>query len=67
MDRREKMDKWVADEWLQADTRERENHHQCECESTKQRETRAWHRTVFIPEEMQPIDIIRAYPFEFPT
>jgi hypothetical protein len=66
MDRKGKTDKWAPDEWLQVDTRVRENDNQCECKSTKQRETRDWNRTVFVPEEMQPIDIITAYPFEFP-
>ena len=66
MDRKGKTERWAPDEWLQADTRERENDNQCECKSTKRREPRGWNRTVIVPEEMQPIDIITAYPFEFP-
>ena len=49
------------DEWVQADTRVREDDDQCECGSTKQREARHWNRTVFVPEAMQPIDIITTY------
>ena len=66
MDRKRKTEKWTPDEWLQADTRVRENDSQCECKSTKQKETRYWNRTVFVPEGVQPIDVIKAYPFRIP-
>jgi hypothetical protein len=56
--------KLKTDEWVQADTREGDN--QEECRSTKQHETRCWGRSVFVPARMQPIDIVRAYPFELP-
>lgn len=37
-----------------------------ECKCTKQRETRTWNRTVFVPEQMQPIDVITTYSFHLP-
>ena len=66
MEGKARTDTWVPDEWLQPDTRTRQDSAQPECKSTKQREVRCWNRTVFVPEGMQPIGIIEAYPFEFP-
>jgi len=66
MDHQGNADQWAPDEWLQANTGRRENDNQSECSSTKQQETRSWHRTVLVPEAMQPGDLITAYPFEFP-
>ena len=65
MDHKRKAEAWTPDEWLQADTRRPENSQSCECKSTKQRETRSWNRTVIVPPEMKPIDLIMACPFEF--
>ncbi len=64
MDHKQKTDQWTPDEWLQAAARGHEYDQQCECKSTKQRETRHWNRSVFVPDGMQPLDIIKAYPFK---
>jgi hypothetical protein len=58
--------KWVPDEWLQADLRAQKGDARSECKSTKQHQTRHWKRTVFVPEGWQPVDIVNAYAFELP-
>lgn len=57
---------WKADEWVQADRRPREDGDHGECRSTKQHQTRCWNRTVFVPAGVQPLDILKAYPFKIP-
>ena len=54
----------ARDQWEQDDRRGMQAEAEADCRSTKQHETRAWERTVFVPDGMQPVDIIRAYPFK---
>jgi len=61
-----KTDTWAPDQWLQADTRMSPGDTRCECTSRKQQENRYWDRTLRVPEGMKPVDIITAYPYEFP-
>jgi len=61
-----KTDAWAPDHWLQADTRMLTGDTQSECTSRKQQENRYWDRTKFVPDGMKPVDIITAYPYEFP-
>ncbi len=37
-----------------------------ECQCRKHNEIRAWQRTVFVPEHMQPIELIKSFSFNLP-
>jgi hypothetical protein len=47
--------------WAQPDARPPLEATQSECKSTKKQEMRCWERTIFVPDGMQPIDLIRQY------
>ena len=57
---------WRADEWAQADQRTRPNDDQDECSTSKQHQRRAWRRTVLVPPDRQPIDLIKTYRHKLP-
>jgi len=61
-----KTDAWAPDKWLQEDTRILPGDTRSECTSRKQQENRYWDRTILVPDGTKPIDIITAYPYEFP-
>jgi hypothetical protein len=47
--------------WAQPDARPPPESDQGECKSTKKQEARCWERTIFVPNGMQPGDLIRHY------
>lgn len=52
--------------WAQPDTRPPRQTAEDVCKTRKEQEIRTWERTIFVPDDMQPIDLIQYYSHDLP-
>lgn len=52
--------------WARPDSRPNNKTVSCECQTTKDHDSRCWERTVFVPDGMQPVDLIAHFSGDLP-